>query len=286
MAPSTSVPAAATQPAATASASSTSNSNSSIDNDNDNDNDPTDTHYMTLALSLAQQSPPRPTNYRVGAVLVRGPCSSRHCCCSSPAPASTSASAPAPADASPPLAATATATATQDPRILATGYTLSLPGNTHAEQNCIAGLAAAHGLPEARAGEALPLRPRGRCACACAPPPSAAHGALAPASDAAAPACPCSSSSDCTTITLYTTMEPCVQRLSGATACVDRLLALRRRDGSRGVDRVVCGAGEPDVFVVGNAGRARLEGAGVRVEYLRGWERRVVGVATAGHARA
>ncbi|KAI5197114.1 cytidine deaminase-like protein [Aureobasidium subglaciale] len=51
--------------------------------------------YMRLALSEARKSPPKPTNYCVGAVLV-------------------SPSSPDP--------------------ILSTGYTLELPGNTHAEQ--------------------------------------------------------------------------------------------------------------------------------------------------------
>ncbi|KAH6678809.1 cytidine deaminase-like protein [Plectosphaerella plurivora] len=68
--------------------------------------------YMRFALSLAEQSPPRPTNFRVGAVLV-------------------------------------------DPstnRILATGYTLELEGNTHAEQCCLTKLAAARGVAEEALG--------------------------------------------------------------------------------------------------------------------------------------
>ncbi|KAI9681653.1 MAG: hypothetical protein M1829_000852 [Trizodia sp. TS-e1964] len=72
--------------------------------------------YMGLALSLASRSPPKPTNYRVGALIVCG------------------------------------ATNT----ILATGYTLELPGNTHAEQCCLQKLASAHGLDESRLGEVLP----------------------------------------------------------------------------------------------------------------------------------
>ena len=54
--------------------------------------------YMRHALSLAKNAPPRPTNFRVGAILVDE------------------------------------ATNT----ILSTGYTLELPGNTHAEQCCLA----------------------------------------------------------------------------------------------------------------------------------------------------
>jgi pyrimidine deaminase RibD-like protein len=72
--------------------------------------------YMQYALSLANLSPPKPTNYRVGAVLID---------------ASTNT-------------------------ILATGYTLELEGNTHAEQCCLLKLSAQHGIPEERLAEVLP----------------------------------------------------------------------------------------------------------------------------------
>jgi len=72
--------------------------------------------YMRLALSLARKSPPKPTNFCVGAVLVD--------------------------------AATNT--------VLSTGYTLELPGNTHAEQCCLQKHAAAHDLPEEQVSRALP----------------------------------------------------------------------------------------------------------------------------------
>ena len=69
---------------------------------------------MRLALSLAKQSPPQPTNFRVGAVLVHGS------------------------------------------RILATGYTLELPGNTHAEQCCLQKFAAEQGVEADAVADALP----------------------------------------------------------------------------------------------------------------------------------
>lgn len=72
--------------------------------------------YMRFALSLARKSPPKPTNFCVGAVLV---------------------------DA-------------VNNRILSTGYTLELPGNTHAEQCCFAKFAAERDLHEDRLGETLP----------------------------------------------------------------------------------------------------------------------------------
>jgi pyrimidine deaminase RibD-like protein len=71
---------------------------------------------MRLALAQAHNSPPKPTNYRVGAVLVD----------------------------------------TSTNEILATGYTLELPGNTHAEQCCFMKLAEQHGVPEERLRDVLP----------------------------------------------------------------------------------------------------------------------------------
>lgn len=72
--------------------------------------------YMEYALSLARKSPPKPTNYRVGAVVV---------------------------DQS-------------NNEVLAHGYTLELEGNTHAEQCCLIKLAEAHGVPEERLAQVLP----------------------------------------------------------------------------------------------------------------------------------
>lgn len=72
--------------------------------------------YMRHALDLARKSPPKPTNYRVGALLV---------------------------DA-------------KAKRILVTGYTLECEGNTHAEQSCFIKLAEQHKIPEDRLGDILP----------------------------------------------------------------------------------------------------------------------------------
>lgn len=72
---------------------------------------------MRLALVEARKSPPKPTNYCVGALLV-----------------SPSADVP----------------------ILATGYTLELPGNTHAEQCAFAKFAEASGVSEEDIGSVLP----------------------------------------------------------------------------------------------------------------------------------
>lgn len=72
---------------------------------------------MQRALDEARQSPPKPTNFCVGACLV----------------------APS-----------------QPEALLATGYTLECEGNTHAEQCCFLKLARRYGCAEGRLGEHLP----------------------------------------------------------------------------------------------------------------------------------
>jgi pyrimidine deaminase RibD-like protein len=72
--------------------------------------------YMRQALALAKNSPPKPTNYRVGALLVNA----------------------------------------QTKKILASGYTLECEGNTHAEQCCFIKLAEAHKILEESLGEIMP----------------------------------------------------------------------------------------------------------------------------------
>lgn len=74
--------------------------------------------YMRLALSVAEKSVPRSTNFRVGAVLVDE--------------------------------------ATNE--ILSTGYTLELPGNTHAEQCCLDKYCAMKGVSVDHIGNVLPKR--------------------------------------------------------------------------------------------------------------------------------
>lgn len=72
--------------------------------------------YMRLALSIAEKSVPRSTNFRVGAVLVDE--------------------------------------ATNE--ILSTGYTLELPGNTHAEQCCLDKYCGMKGVSVDHIGNVLP----------------------------------------------------------------------------------------------------------------------------------
>ncbi|EEY21925.1 diaminohydroxyphosphoribosylamino-pyrimidine deaminase [Verticillium alfalfae VaMs.102] len=75
--------------------------------------------YLQYALSLAARSPPKSTNYSVGAVLVNP---------------NTNA-------------------------IVSTGYTLELEGNTHAEQCCFMKFAAAHSVTEEELATAVQSPP-------------------------------------------------------------------------------------------------------------------------------
>jgi pyrimidine deaminase RibD-like protein len=174
------------------------------------------THLAQLrrCLALARLSPPQPTNFRVGALLMD-----------------------------------ATAASDGDGNsgtVLAEGYTLELPGNTHAEQSCLLKLAQEHGLPEERVAEALPPA-----------------GAV-----------------------LYTTVEPCNRRLSGNKPCVERILATKGLEGRSGIVRVVVGVAEPGTFVGVNEGRKRLEEAGIEFVHVEGLEEEILEVATAGHKKA
>ncbi|KAI9808083.1 MAG: hypothetical protein M1826_004360 [Phylliscum demangeonii] len=83
-------------------------------------------------------------------------------------------------------------------------------------------------------------------------------------------------------VALYTTMEPCVRRLSGKMACVQRIERWRKATSGVGV-RVVVGVREPDTFVRANDGLRLLEEAGVRCCVVSGLEQEIMRVATAGH---
>ncbi|KAJ5899297.1 hypothetical protein N7495_004041 [Penicillium taxi] len=168
--------------------------------------------YLQKCIFLAEQSPPRPTNFRVGAILL-----SRQ-------------------DNDPTFA--------QD-RVLSTGYTMELEGNTHAEQCCFANFAASKNVSEDQVGTALPVE-EGR------------------------------------KLIMYVTMEPCGKRLSGNAPCVQRIT--RTREGGReGIHKVYFGVKEPTTFVGDSEGCQMLTAAGVEWEHMAGLERRILTVATAGH---
>ena len=72
---------------------------------------------------------------------------------------------------------------------------------------------------------------------------------------------------------LYTTMEPCVRRLSGNMSCAERIVRSTQRDHVK----------EPDVFVKNNDAWNRLAAAGVECEMVPGFEQEIRTVAMAGH---
>lgn len=80
---------------------------------------------------------------------------------------------------------------------------------------------------------------------------------------------------------LYTTMEPCSERLSGNMTCATRILRL-----GGAIKVVYVGMREPGTFVAVNDGQRRLEEGGVRIEYPVAQMREdVVRVSMAGHPR-
>ncbi|EXJ92084.1 hypothetical protein A1O3_00634 [Capronia epimyces CBS 606.96] len=198
-----------------------------------------DVQYLADALDLARLSPPKPTNFRVGCVLVAVPSpipipSPSHQADESDVPRKGKGQGHDSSDGK------------REAQVLATGYTLELAGNTHAEQNALAKLAARHNLPESRLHECPEF--------------------LDPAAR----------------VTLYTTLEPCAKRLSGNKPCVERILATRSSGGG-GVHRVVYGAREPDTFVQKSAAARILEEAGVEIDYVGDLEGEILRIAMEGH---
>lgn len=100
-------------------------------------------HYLSQALDLARLSPPKPTNFRVGCVIVSFP-TSTSASTSTFTPTSVSATS-GPSPPPPP--------GRPQGQVLSTGYTLELEGNTHAEQNALTKLATSHNTDEAHLHE-------------------------------------------------------------------------------------------------------------------------------------
>jgi pyrimidine deaminase RibD-like protein len=168
--------------------------------------------YIKKCLSLAEQSPPRPTNFRVGAILL-----SRK-------------------DNDPTFA---------DDRILSTGYTMELVGNTHAEQCCFSNYAAVHKVSDDEVSSVLPVE-SGR------------------------------------KLVMYVTMEPCGKRLSGNAPCAQRI-ARTTEGGREGIHKVFFGVKEPATFVGESEGCQMLTKAGIEWEHVGGLEKEILTVAFAGH---
>ncbi|KAK1143544.1 hypothetical protein N8T08_006350 [Aspergillus melleus] len=169
-------------------------------------------NYMQQCIGLAEKSPPRPTNFRVGAVLVSRKDGDLWA---------------------------------EDDRILSTGYTMELAGNTHAEQCCLSNYAAVHSVPDDRVHEVLPSEPGRK-------------------------------------LVMYVTMEPCAKRLSGNAPCVQRIIQTKE-GGRNGIQKVYFGVKEPGTFVGESEGCQRLTEAGIEWHVVQGFERRILEVAVAGH---
>lgn len=165
--------------------------------------------YLQEAIRLAQNSPPKPTNFRVGCVIV-------------------------------------TFRDSGDPEVISTGYTLELPGNTHAEQCALSKLASKYSVSEDLVGEIL--------------------------------------TPDLNTV-LYTSLEPCGKRLSGNLPCVQRIIATRNTVPAGGVRKVVFGAKEPGTFVQDSQSCKLLSEAGIDWEYLPDLEKEILEVAMEGHQK-
>lgn len=77
---------------------------------------------------------------------------------------------------------------------------------------------------------------------------------------------------------LYTTMEPCSERLSGNLPCVDRIIALGGK-----IRTVYVGVKEPERFVKVNVGLQKLREAGVEYICVKGLEEEILREAVRGH---
>lgn len=206
--------------------------------------------YLHNCLNLANLSPPKPTNFRVGAILVyRRPANPSNVLIPSDPAAK---------------ALILTQTNIFDDTVLSMGFTLELPGNTHAEQCCLAKYATRCGVTANELPDILPPRE------------AEEDGGEANSGETV----------------LYVTMEPCGKRLSGNAPCASRIAATRRfpemssmGTRCRGIDRVIFGVKEPETFVGQSAGCQILEDAGVAWEHIPGFESEILEVATAGHVK-
>jgi pyrimidine deaminase RibD-like protein len=155
--------------------------------------------FMKIALAEAKKCIPTPTAFCVGCVIVM------------------------------PVRLT---TGVEEKRILSTGYSRELQGNTHAEANA---LAKARGRSPAELENFSP----GEI-------PSDGVGGLLKGAD------------------VYTTLEPCSVRTSGLPPCADALVDAQIR-------RCYIGVAEPDDFVTCE-GAEKLKRSGIEVVWLKGLE--------------
>ncbi|OCT44297.1 Cytidine and deoxycytidylate deaminase zinc-binding domain containing protein [Cladophialophora carrionii] len=141
-----------------------------------------------------------------------------------------------------------------DDDVLSTGFTLELEGNTHAEQNALTKLARDYEDRERTQGKKEPKA-------------GGLGAVLTPQRN----------------VHLYTSLEPCGLRLSGATPCVQRIIATREDNPDGGIRKVVFGAREPGTFVQDSQALKMLDDAGVPWEHVAGLEAEILAVAKEGH---
>jgi tRNA pseudouridine synthase 8/2,5-diamino-6-(5-phospho-D-ribitylamino)-pyrimidin-4(3H)-one deaminase len=120
----------------------------------------------------------------------------------------------------------------KDGKVLETGYSRELPGNTHAEQCALEKYFTKHGVRDVPVGTVI-----------------------------------------------YTTMEPCSERLSGNLPCVDRILGTT-------IKTVFVGVVEPETFVKENTGRSKLAAQGVEYILIPGFEQECLIAAKKGHPQS
>ncbi|KIW94303.1 uncharacterized protein Z519_05619 [Cladophialophora bantiana CBS 173.52] len=205
-------------------------------------------HYLRHALSLARRSPPKPTNFRVGCVIVAFP-------------------------TSPPTASDGPSTITSsgeggeggiekiEGEVLSTGYTLEIEGNTHAEQNALTKLVQKHGISVSSSSSSSDLEQLGQAV-------------LTPEKNVYLYTTlePCGKRLSGNT--------PCVQRIIST-----RKGGGSRHPAGGGIRKVVFGAREPGTFVQDSQSLKMLDEAGVPWKYVRGMEEEILKVAKEGHVK-
>lgn len=231
-------------------------------------------HFMKLAIEQANLSIPVPSGYCVGAVLVqetlRETNTARH---SNNDSTDDISSQEFEEDKDEGYA--------DRFRVVVTGYSRELPGNTHAEECCLLKLAALGADTGSRddyfeddndeddgEGEVAPLAG------------TAATGAAAACNGGcSSERCNNSNGTDNIQISnrsgrklksrrkwiMYSTMEPCSTRLSGNRSCSDRLIA-------SGIRQVYVGVREPDHFVKTVVGVENMVEKGIEVIHIPGLE--------------
>ncbi|KAF9096612.1 hypothetical protein BGX27_001101 [Mortierella sp. AM989] len=129
-------------------------------------------------------------------------------------------------------------------RVVATGYSRELPGNTHAEECCLLKLAAMEGEEEEKREAIAGVSRRNDVKVDTGSP-----GESRPKKE----------------WIMYSTMEPCSERLSGSKSCSDRLI-------ESDVRRVYVGVREPDHFVRSVMGVEKMVQNGIEVVHIPGFE--------------